>query len=78
LRFEIHTIEGRAEGSERQCVIVVEEDADKREEGEISSPETGERLELVRANARDLQNKMVCLINEICDEMLQDIAGDLH
>jgi hypothetical protein len=40
-------------------MIVVEEDADKREEGEISSQETGERLELVQANARDLQNNMV-------------------
>jgi hypothetical protein len=37
----------------------------RRSDGEISSPETGERLELVRANARDLQNKMVCLMNEI-------------
>jgi hypothetical protein len=32
----------------------------------------------VQANARDLQNKMVCLMDEICDEMPQDIAGDLH
>jgi hypothetical protein len=60
LRFEIHATEGGAEGSERQCMIAEEEDADKREEVEISSPETGERLELVRANARDLQNNMVC------------------
>jgi hypothetical protein len=78
LRFEIHAIERGAEGSERQCMIAVEEDADKQEEGEISSPETGKRLRLVQANARDLQNKMVCLMDEICDEMLQDIAGDLH
>jgi hypothetical protein len=76
LGFEIHAIEGGAEGSERQCMIAVEEDADKQEEGEISSPETGERLELVRANARDLQNKMVCLMDEVCDEMPQDLAGD--
>jgi hypothetical protein len=44
----------------------------------MSSLETGERLELVRANARDLQNNMVCKIEEICDEMPQDIAGNLY
>jgi hypothetical protein len=59
LRFEIHAIEGGAESSESQCMIAEEEDADKRAEVERSSPETGERLELVRANARDLQNNMV-------------------
>jgi hypothetical protein len=59
LRFEINAIEGGADCSERQCLIAVEENAveenaDKREESEISSPGTGERLELVRANAREV------------------------
>jgi hypothetical protein len=44
----------------------------------MSSPERGKRLELVRANARDLQNNMMWKMDEICDEMPQDIAGDLH
>jgi hypothetical protein len=35
-------------------MIAIEENADKREESEISSPETGKRLELVRANAREV------------------------
>jgi hypothetical protein len=30
------------------------------------------------ANARDLKNDMATEIDEICDEMPQDIAGDLH
>jgi len=55
-------------------MIAIEENANKREESEISSPDTGERLELVRANARDLQNNKVCKMEEICDEMPQDIA----
>ena len=74
MRFEIHAIEGGADFSERQCMIAIEENANKREESEISSPDTGERLELVRANARDLQNNKVCKMEEICDEMPQDIA----
>jgi hypothetical protein len=47
LRFEIYAIEGGVDCSERQCEIAVEEDAENREESEISSPETGERFEQI-------------------------------
>jgi hypothetical protein len=43
-----------------------------------SSQEIGARPELVCANARDLKNDMATEIDEICDEMPQDLAGDLH
>jgi hypothetical protein len=62
LRFEIHALEGGADCSERRFIIAVEENADKREESEISSPETGERLELVQANAREVCEREVCEI----------------
>jgi hypothetical protein len=34
---------------------------------DMSSLEPGERLELVRANARDLQNNLVCKIEDVTE-----------